>query len=228
MNNPDWHDNYMAFLERQEREREEAAERFFLGLDLGQAADFTALALIRRELVGEDREPHCSIPYLKRWQLGSAYPEIVDEIAGRLARSPDTTRLVIDGTGVGRAVVDLFLTHPLLESRSGRIIPVTITAGDHETYNDGYRRVPKRNLVGSTQVLLQSGRLKIAADSPLTQTLVTELQNFRVKITASANDTYEAWRDGQHDDLVLACALACWAATSKSVNHEFTQSTWFR
>ena len=31
-----------------------------------------------------------------------------------------------------------------------------------------------------------------------------------MKITAAANDTYNA-REGQHDDLVLALALACWA-----------------
>ncbi len=32
--------------------------------------------------------------------------------------------------------------------------------------------------------------------------LVQELLNFQVKITAAGNDTYRAWREGQHDDLV--------------------------
>jgi hypothetical protein len=41
-------------------------------------------------------------------------------------------------------------------------------------------------------------------------TLVRELQNFQVKITAAANETFGVWRDGQHDDLVLAVALASW------------------
>jgi hypothetical protein len=36
------------------------------------------------------------------------------------------------------------------------------------------------------------------------------MQNFKAKITASANETFEAWREGQHDDLVLAVALAVW------------------
>jgi len=31
-----------------------------------------------------------------------------------------------------------------------------------------------------------------------------------VKITAKAHDIYEPWREGIHDDLVLAVALACW------------------
>jgi hypothetical protein len=42
--------------------------------------------------------------------------------------------------------------------------------------------------------------------------LVKELLNFRVKINIStAHDSYEAWREGDHDDLVLSVALACWA-----------------
>ena len=33
---------------------------------------------------------------------------------------------------------------------------------------------------------------------------MNELLNFEVKITAAANDTCSAWREGTHDDLVLA------------------------
>jgi hypothetical protein len=40
--------------------------------------------------------------------------------------------------------------------------------------------------------------------------LVQELGAFRVKITASANETFEAWRERDHDDLVLAVAMAAW------------------
>lgn len=41
--------------------------------------------------------------------------------------------------------------------------------------------------------------------------LVAELEAFRVKVTASANETFGAWRERDHDDLVLATALAAWA-----------------
>lgn len=40
--------------------------------------------------------------------------------------------------------------------------------------------------------------------------LTAELQNFRAQITTSGHDSYEAWREGAHDDTVLATALACW------------------
>ncbi len=72
--------------------------------------------------------------------------------------------------------------------------------------------MPKRDLISATLVLLQNGQLKIADALPLKDTLVKELLNFRVKINIStAHDTYEAWREGDHDDLVLSVALACWA-----------------
>jgi hypothetical protein len=90
---------------------------------------------------------------------------------------------------------------------------VTITGGDAVTKNpDGAVRVPKCDLISATLVLLQNGQLKIADALPLKYTLVKELLNFRVKInTSTAHDSYEAWREGDHDDLVLSVALACWA-----------------
>ena len=40
----------------------------------------------------------------------------------------------------------------------------------------------------------------------------TKLQAFRVKVTAAGNETFEAWRKRDHDDLVLAVACAAWLA----------------
>jgi hypothetical protein len=70
--------------------------------------------------------------------------------------------------------------------------------------------VPKKELVASLQVLLQTRRLKVAKTLPEAATLVRELETFRVKVTEAANETFGAWREGQHDDLVLAVALAAW------------------
>ena len=58
---------------------------------------------------------------------------------------------------------------------------------------------------------MQIGQLKIAEGMRLAATLRKELLNFKVKINiATAHDSYEAWREGDHDDLVLAVAMACW------------------
>jgi hypothetical protein len=71
--------------------------------------------------------------------------------------------------------------------------------------------VPKRDLVTVTQVLLQNGRLRVAAGLPEAETLKRELLNFRVKIDPrTAHDSYEHWRESEHDDLVLAVSMAAW------------------
>jgi hypothetical protein len=59
-------------------------------------------------------------------------------------------------------------------------------------------------LVSALQVVLQSGRLKIARGLPEAETLVNELLNFKSKISAAGHDSYEAWRESVHDDLVLS------------------------
>ena len=70
--------------------------------------------------------------------------------------------------------------------------------------------MPKRELVSNLAIQFQSERLKIAKALPEAAQLVEELQNFKMKITLAGNDTYEAWRESDHDDLVLAAAMACW------------------
>jgi len=52
---------------------------------------------------------------------------------------------------------------------------------------------------------------KVAEGLKLWPALREELLNFRRKINLkTAHDSYEHWRDSDHDDLVLAVALACW------------------
>jgi hypothetical protein len=65
-------------------------------------------------------------------------------------------------------------------------------------------------LVNTLQVLLQTRRLQVAKTLPETTELVHELEAFRTKPTKLAGEVDEMWRDGPHDDLVLAVALAAW------------------
>jgi hypothetical protein len=75
----------------------------------------------------------------------------------------------------------------------------------------GAHRVPKRDLIVGLQVLLQQGGLRIAADLKDAPTLLAELMAMQVKISAAGNEQLGAWREGTHDDLVFAVALAIWA-----------------
>jgi hypothetical protein len=189
-----------------------ARKRYLVGLDLGQVRDFTAVAILYRDVgAPHDRMPPVyAVPHLARFPLGTTYPEIVEQVRRMLTRPPlydGLTSLVVDATGVGRPVVDLFRSM----FPSG-VAPVTITSGSAVTQDPtGYWHVPKKELVSSLQVLLQGRRLKIANALREARVLVRELENFRVKVTASAHETFEAWREGDHDDLVFAVALAAWA-----------------
>lgn len=191
--------------------------RYLVGLDLGQTQDFTALAVLERRRVRPDdlphnRQPPYSVRHLQRFYLGTPYPEVVSAVIELLRKPPlPGCLLLVDQTGVGRAVVDLF-RQGLAGKVTCRMKGITITAGASVTQaEDGELRVPKKDLVGVLQSLLQTRRLLVASSLPDAVVLVKELENFKVKFTAAANETYEAWREGDHDDLVLAVALAAWA-----------------
>ena len=186
---------------------------------MGQKQDPTALAVVEwREYAGardaaafeHGKETLLSLRHLERMPLGTPYPEVVHRV-GCLMRSRrlaggERRHLVVDGTGVGPAVVDLLRQEDL----PSRLWPVTITRGDTERYADEYYRVPKRDLIVGLQVLMQQGGLQIAEGMKEGATLVKEMAEMRVKISGSAHEQYGAWRSGEHDDLVLAVALACW------------------
>jgi hypothetical protein len=187
---------------------------YLIGLDLGQAHDYTAWTVSERA-VDKDYQANYDVRFIDRTR-NARYPAIVAHTRTLVAqlRSAEPTRevwLLVDYTGVGRAVADL-----LLEASLGiPVILVTITGGDQVIRADGGEwRVPKRDLASSVQVLLQSERLRIGQSLPHAATLRDELLNFKVKISLSGHESYGAdgseWREGAHDDLVLSLALACW------------------
>ena len=189
-----------------------------ISADLGQSQDWTAICIA--ELDGNV----LNVRHLERPRLGTSYPVICERL-GELVRDLTTweTRrkpmetyresyqevpdLIIDATGVGRPVVDLLTQAGL------RPISVTITGGEAETGGVRDWHVPKRVLVSSLQIFLQSDRLKISKALPLAEVLVKELLEFTVKISTSGSTSFEALRARSHDDLVLATAQACWWAS---------------
>jgi hypothetical protein len=227
---------------------------YYLGLDLGQARDFSALVIIEEQLFispewendvlhaqdydkglsagwvspslltpyqvgqalwhthrfGRPAEPPLQVRHLERYELGTRYTDVVEKVAATVRSGPlrgMPAVLLIDKTGVGASVLDSF-TH-------ARIGAVAITLhGGSAVSRDPQRagfRVPKRDTVTAAQVLLQNGRLKVAASLPEAETLKKELLNFRVKIDPrTAHDSYAHWRESDHDDLVLAVSMACW------------------
>lgn len=203
--------------------------RYTLGLDLGKLNDYTALAIAeeRPASVEEDLpravliptwadDPSHAVSWLQRWPLGTAYHTIaadVDALVADLAGRRDSrVALYVDGTGVGTAVTEVLRKQPALGQLG--LQAITITGGYEAERVAGGWHVPKKELVGVAQVALQRERLKVSPQLPEARLLAEELRNFEVRITAAANATY-SHREGQHDDLVLAVALALWGAESE-------------
>jgi hypothetical protein len=93
------------------------------------------------------------------------------------------------------------------------VLPVTITAGQKAIAADGGGwLVPKKELVSTLLVLLAAHRLQVSPTLAEAPTLVRELLNFQVKVTRAAHEAFGTWLEGDHDDLVLALALAVWYA----------------
>ena len=189
---------------------------FIFGLDLGQSQDYSALVLLERTPPRLDEAPmqapvqipaFYTLRYAHRWPLGTDYVRVVRDVAHRLARQPvgGEAALVVDRTGVGQAVVDFI--------RKARLRPIAVHVhgGVNVTTDSPHYGVPKRDLVGVVQILLQQERIVFPRAMPLIGPLLKELQSFRVTLDPhTAHDSYSAWREQDHDDLVFALALACW------------------
>jgi hypothetical protein len=192
---------------------------YFIGIDLGQCIDYTTIAVVERaELKGEwnaaqyawQKVIELRVRKLERIPLGTPYPDIADRIVAMTHKGPlaNQCHLIVDGTGVGRPVVDL-----LRRGRpGGTIVPVSVTNGDEQSYSNGYYRVPKRDVIIGLQVLFQTGGVRLAQGLPEAETLTKELMAMEVKVTPGGAETLEAWRKGAHDDLVFAVGLGCWGA----------------
>src|SRR5882672_6014040 len=133
---------------------------YFVGLDLGQSRDDSALAVVERaEIVLDEmdrvtyerrRERRFRVRFLERAPLGTPYPDVVERVRQVVRRPALAGRctLVMDATGVGAPVLDL-----LRRANLGcGIAPVIVTGGERESSAGGLWYVPKRDLITGLQV----------------------------------------------------------------------------
>ena len=206
---------------------------YFIGVELGQVSDVTAVSVVESQTLpflrsektrsgnwvsvdpiyqapdGSETREHPPVTFalrhLERIPAGVSYPEIVSRVES-LHRQLKSPAVILDATGVGKAAVELF-------RRSSFSLSVfTLVAGDQVVQDGGSYRIPKRDVISTTQVLLQTGRLKIARSLPHASLLARELVKFRFKVTAKTPEDALDWREGPDDDLVLALAIAAWQA----------------
>jgi hypothetical protein len=189
------------------------ASDWVVGLDIGQRRDYSALAVLDWiEVADGTRNPATyefirrktiRLRHAERVRIGTPFAGIVDRVGQMLSDTRlQGCTLVVDATGVGAPVVELLREAKL----PCRLLPVQITGGMDESSDGTYYRVPKRDLVVGLQVLFDRWPLEIASRPPGVHALVTELETFKGKRSASGNMRYE----GARDDLTMALALAWW------------------
>lgn len=186
---------------------------YIAGLDLGRPHEFTAFAVLDRTEVPKSDEPsrlvnHYAVRHLERLPPATSYPEVFTRLSELFAAAPlPGSKLVVDYAGVGRPVLDM-----LRRAKVGaHITPLFVTSGKNSCSDDrGGWLVPRQELAATLQVPLQSRRLRVAPALPEARMLAREFAAFQVKASTSSPEEMDAWREGAHDDLVLAVAVATW------------------
>jgi hypothetical protein len=177
---------------------------FYIGLDLGQRRDHSAVAVV-------EKRARLEVRHLERVALGTPYPLVVERVSEvvRRAHGFGPCCLVVDATGVGAPVVDL-----LRQAQLGcELMPVTITGAEKESAGS----VPKRDLIAGLQVAMERRELRVAPGLKESGALVRELMDVRMSATPAGRMRMGADGFGEHDDLVIALALACWRARRRQI-----------
>jgi hypothetical protein len=221
-------------------------KRYSVGCDLGQASDFTAVAVLEKTIVppqtamfspvGEspgnrlvEGDIVYDLKYLKRAALGTSYATIAKRVADLVCElEPEgafgelgQVTLSVDGTGVGRGVVDMLDTEFKRRGATSKSVPkvdfrrVSVTGSNtslkRPSRSDGYWSVPKRDLIFPAVAAFQQKRLRIAKGIKDRDALVHELKNYRRTTNiATGNMAFEPWRESDHDDLLFAVCLSLW------------------
>ena len=129
---------------------------FFIGFDLGQKHDHTAIAVLERVAVPTGEfdhtygapviRPDLHVRHAERLPLNTSYPAVAERLAS-LCRSMQLrghpVTVVVDATGVGTPVLDALRRERL----PATILPVSITSGGMPSYANGVDRIPKADLL---------------------------------------------------------------------------------
>jgi hypothetical protein len=189
--------------------------RWCLGWDPAQSGDSSALVLCERVRLPVEPEnngvdahtlrqrlssPIIYVRHLERLPQRMTYPSQLRYVKSLLT-SPQLrgkrVELVIDRTGVGRAIGDQAKEmglHPTL---------LTITSGSTPgSDDDGALRIPKLELVSRLQSCLHNGELRYPSRHPETAELMRQLASFTATMNASGAASFEG--ANSHDDYPLA------------------------
>ena len=200
------------------------AVSYFVGLDLGQSRDHSALAVVERADLILDEIDHVTyeqlterqyrVRFLERIALGTPYPNVVERVRAVVRAKPlvGQCTLVMDATGVGAPVVDM-----LRRAQLGcAVAPVILTGGEWASQGDDVWCVPKQDLVAGLRLMLEKRELGLPVKLAALRLLVKEMAEMESWQGSRGGLRFGARREGTHDDLVMASALACWRARRRT------------
>jgi len=191
---------------------------YFCGCDLGRKRDPSTLAIIETQYTGSDRI--YVVPYLKRFRLSMLYTDIASKlvktdeslkrIAAKRGKQASNT-FILDATGLGAPICEL------VEKKLGPLADVKrvyLTGGINTTVGSEYNEyhVPKGQLISGLMAAFDSKSIYMTRRSKEIDQIVTELAEFQIHITDQGRDHFDDRGKGHHSDLVIALALAVWAA----------------
>ncbi len=179
---------------------EKPGSTWFLGLDLAQRQDFTALAALNLEWRNAEqckvtynwiRKPELTLCDLDRYKQGQSYlaycnlvERRIDQI--RASEAGATIQLAIDASGL-----DI------------KIHPVTMNGGAKSSANKhGGQNIPRRSLITKLILLMEHGTFRADPDILNLDEFQHEMLNLRANDTAAEST----------GDLVVATSLAAWQA----------------
>ncbi|MFW6084342.1 MAG: hypothetical protein ACODAA_03940 [Gemmatimonadota bacterium] len=193
--------------------------KLYVGCDLGQARDPSAIAIVeavgRRTLSGLELPSEFHVRHLERLARGLPYARVVDRLINLHERiwAVDPF-VVVDASGVGRPVVET------LRERRVPIVAVQVTGGHNETRTSGRGRnedwnVSRTVLTEALTSAVYAGRLRLAADLGPAATLLTrELEDLQVRTSTGGRERIEvATGADHHADAAFAVGLALWRAS---------------
>jgi hypothetical protein len=190
---------------------------YVISVSLGTGIEPTAIAITEQEMTrasGFRAETKAlRLRHLERLPANESLPVTVQRIVTLLA-SPDIeeaencggAEVVLDVTGSGRAIVELF------QRESIKPVVVNVTGSSEAAVEVEHKawRLPKAELVGHLRIAYEADRLRMAKGLELVPKLLDELNAFKMRAPRLDLNDPESWRDTEQSDLVLAVAVGTW------------------
>ena len=219
--------------------------QYVISIDIAKRRDFTAIQIYRDtpELIRGDRAANAPDRHFHFQDLvyqfkgqDMRYQDLAMHVVRLVSdkKVANNNDLIVDGTGVGVAVVDIFRERglnpiPIVATAGGTAKPVYADIGSIFGNGTGEQlkgmhtvsewHVPKVEMVQAGQVAMEQRLVRIAPNVNHLDDFREQLQGFKGRFNERTNYTrYDAEDDEVHDDFITCYLMAMWWIRTKSEN----------